>query len=389
MTQPPSLGEVVAALDELYAPRWAASWDAVGLVCGNPDAPVRRILLAVDPVQPVAEEAIARGADLLLTHHPLFLTPVHGVAATSAKGRLVHDLVSRGVALHVAHTNADAANPGVSDALAAALGLLDVRPLDPHPSDPLDKIVTFVPHPDAERVIDALTAAGAGSIGAYTRCAWTAQGVGTFRPGEDAQPAVGRVGEVEQVAETRVEMVLPRDRRSAVVAALGAAHPYEEPAYDVLQLARWDGPRGTGRVGALAEAMPLQRFVALVGAVLPATAAGLRVAGDPRRTVRTVAVCGGAGDSLLDAAARAGADVYLTADLRHHRASEALAEGGPALVDAAHWATEWPWLHDAARRLTRLLSGRGTTVETFVSRLVTDPWTEHAPMTAPTSGGPS
>jgi dinuclear metal center YbgI/SA1388 family protein len=392
----PTLAEVVAVLDDLYDPRTAEPWDAVGLVCGEPQAPVRRIALAIDPVAAVAEEAVAWGADLLLTHHPLFLTAVHGIAATTAKGRLVHGLVTRGVALHVAHTNADTAFPGVSDALARTLGLTDVRPLVPRPAEPLDKIVTFVPHADTDRVVDALAAAGAGGIGAYTRCAWTAAGVGTFRPGDGARPAIGRVGEVERVPETRVEMVLPRTCRTAVLAALRTAHPYEQPAYDVLELAsedaRGDAARGTGRVGTLAEPTTLEAFVAHAAEALPATAGGLRAAGEPRRTVRTAAVCGGAGDGYLDAARSAGADVYLTADLRHHRASEAIAEGGPALVDAAHWATEWPWLDEAAGLLTGSLAARGTTVETHVSRIVTDPWTAHtgqAPLTAPTPGGMS
>ncbi|MGH8880726.1 MAG: Nif3-like dinuclear metal center hexameric protein, partial [Stackebrandtia sp.] len=195
----PSLTDVVAALDGLYDPGRAESWDAVGLVCGDPGAEVRRILFAVDPVAVVADEALQWGADLLVTHHPLFLRPVHGVAATTSKGRVVHRLVTGGVALHVAHTNADSAEPGVSDAFAAALGLVDLRPLEPQPAAPVDKLVVFVPEPHFERVIDAVTAAGAGRIGAYDRCAWTVVGAGTFRPGPGASPTVGSVGAVERV----------------------------------------------------------------------------------------------------------------------------------------------------------------------------------------------
>jgi len=375
----PTLADVVGVLDELYDPRWAQHWDAVGLVCGDPATLVRRVLLAVDPAAAVAAEAVSWGADLLVAHHPLFLRAVHGVAATSPKGRLVHQLIAGGVALHVAHTNADVADPGVSDALAAVLDLRELRPLRPAAADDLDKVVTFVPHADAERVVDALAAAGAGSIGDYTRCAWTAPGLGTFRPGEGAQPAVGAVGVVERVPETRVEMVLPRERRAAVAAALRTAHPYEEPAYDIIELAPPPGRRGLGRVGELPSPVSLAEFASRAAGALPATAGGLRVAGDPQRPVRTVAVCGGAGDDLFADVRGAGADVYLTADLRHHPAGEAREHGAPALVDAAHWATEWPWLRDAAGRLTEALSTRGTTVETRVSRIVTDPWAFHVP----------
>ena len=376
MPEHATVADVVAAFDALYPPGTAESWDAVGLVCGDPEAVVRRVLLAVDPVAAVAEEAVSTGVDLLLTHHPLFLRPVHGVAATTAKGRLVHRLVTSGVALHVAHTNADVADPGVSDALAAVLGLTDLTPLSGSPAEPLDKVVTFVPHADADAVLDALAASGAGAIGDYTRCAWTAEGLGTFRPEEGARPTIGTVGAVERVPETRIEMVLPRARRRSVVAALLDAHPYEEPAYDVVELADLPGSRGLGRIGTLPEAEPLSAFVHRVASALPATAGGVRFTDDPDRPVRTVAVCGGAGDSLLATVRSAGVDAYVTADLRHHPASEHVEEDGPALVDVAHWATEWPWLTDAARLLGETVHSRtGATVETAVSTLVTDPWT--------------
>jgi putative NIF3 family GTP cyclohydrolase 1 type 2 len=166
-------------------------------------------------------------------------------------------------------------------------------------------------------------------------------------------------------------MVLPRARRSAVMRALLDTHPYEQPAWDVIELVGQPGPRGLGRVGRLPDPMSLREFVARVAAELPSTAWGVRGAGDPGRVVRTVAVCGGSGGELAAAAAAAGADVLVTADLKHHATSEALADTGIALVDAAHWATEWPWLSAAAGLLA-------DTVETSVSTIVTDPWTAHS-----------
>jgi dinuclear metal center YbgI/SA1388 family protein len=378
----PTLGEVAQILDGFYDPRWAASWDAVGLVCGDPDQAVRSVLFAVDPTLAVVDEAIERGVDLLVTHHPLLLRPVHGVAATNPKGRVVHRLLGAGIALHVCHTNADAADPGVSDAMAAAFGLSGLRPLQPDPEPPLDKIVTFVPHADAARVLDALAAAGAGTIGEYDRCAWTTTGLGTFRPGGGANPTIGTVGEVEEVPETRVEMVLDRSRRSTVLAALREAHTYEEPAFDLLETAALPSSRGTGRIGELAETTSLREFAEQVAWALPVTAGGVRVAGDPQQPVRTVALCGGAGDGLLDAARRSGADAYVTSDLRHHPASELRehaygAAHVPALVDVAHWAAEWTWLPSAAQRLEAALEGRAANVDVHVSRICTDPWQFH------------
>ncbi len=379
MSEAVRLRDVVGVLDSLYDPRWAQDWDAVGLVTGDPDQAVRRVLLAVDPVQAVVDEAVAWGADLLVTHHPLLLRGVHSVATTHPKGRAVTALVRAGLALHVAHTNADVADPGVSDALAGTLGLTDLRPLRPEPADPLDAIVTFVPDADAERVVDALAAAGAGRVGDYERCAFTSAGTGTFTPLPGADPAVGSVGQRESVAETRVEMVLARPRRTAVVAALRAAHPYEEPAFDVLELAGLPGSRGPGRVGTWLAGGTLRELAAHVAAVLPPTAHGVRVGGDLDRPARTVAVCGGAGDDLFDAVRSAGADAYVTADLRHHPASEALEHPGTGLVDVSHWASEWPWLPECARLLRERLGGAGATADTVemrVSRLVTDPWVE-------------
>jgi dinuclear metal center YbgI/SA1388 family protein len=286
----PTLADVVAVLDDLYPPSTAEGWDAVGLVVGDPAAPVRKILFAVDPVAAVVDEAIAWGADLLVTHHPLFLRPVHSVAATTFKGDVVHRLLRAGCGLYVAHTNADAAPRGVADALADLVGITDRSPL----------------------VV-----------------------------GDDGDGVV----------------------------------------------------RGIGRVGRLAEPTTLGAFAEHVAAALPATAQGVRVAGDLAAPVTTAAVVGGSGDSLFDAVRAAAVDVYVTADLRHHPASElreradfeAGAAGAgaavPFLVDVAHFASEWPWLAYAAEDVVARLgeragegSGEGT-VTTRVSTIGTDPWT--------------
>ena len=264
---------VVAALDERYPPSWAEDWDRVGLVLGEPDQPVRRVLCVVDCVPETVAEALDTGADLIVAHHPLLLRGVSSVAPTTYKGRIVHQLIKADVGLFVAHTNADTANPGVSDALAARFGLVDLRPLDP------------------------------------------------------AAPGTAAAG----------------------------------------------GGRGIGRVGRLPTPVRLADLTATAARVLPPTAWGVRASGDPDRLVATLAVSGGSGDGFLAAAAAAGADAFLTADLRHHPASEVAAAEGPALLDAAHWATERPWLDDLAAFLRDTLE-----VDARVSDLDTDPWTLHA-----------
>jgi dinuclear metal center YbgI/SA1388 family protein len=285
----PRLSEVIAALETLWPAERAESWDAVGTVVGDPDQEVTRVLFAVDPVQQIVDEAVKLGADLLVTHHPLYLRGTTTVAASHFKGRVVHTLIKNDIALHVAHTNADTADPGVSDALAGALDLRVVRPLVPDPGDPA-------------------------------------------------------------------------------------------------------GRRGLGRVCELDRPLPLREFAARAAARLPATAQGIRVAGDPEAVLRTVAVSGGSGDSLFDDVRAAGVDAFLTADLRHHPASETVLHSprSPlALLDAAHWATEWPWCELAASQLDEISDRHGWDLRVHVSATVTDPWTAHAASPDTTAGAPN
>jgi dinuclear metal center YbgI/SA1388 family protein len=367
----PALSDVVSLLHGWYPPETADSWDAVGLVHGDPDQQVAKVLFAVDPTLEVAREAAEWGADLLVVHHPLFLKPVHGFAATTPKGRTLAILAGAGCALLTAHTNADQALGGVSEAMATALGLTDVAPLLPAPGLAMDKLAVYVPAEQAGQLREVLADAGAGRIGDYDNASFSTPGTGRFRPLAGANPTIGDVGRTEAVAEERIEVVLPRRLRSAVVAAMLAAHPYETPAYDVVELADPGlSETGTGRIGSVTPTT-LGEFAATVAAALPPTAHGVRVGGDPDRAVRRVALCGGAGDFLLDTVARTDADVYVTSDLRHHPAGEFLERGGPALLDVAHWAAEWTWLPVVERRLRAAL---GDTVGTRVSTICTDPW---------------
>lgn len=371
----PALSDVVDLIHGWYPPATAESWDAVGLVYGDPAQQVRRVLFAVDPSPAVAEEAADWKADLLVVHHPLFLKGVHGFAATTPKGRTLHTLAKADCALLTAHTNADQAIGGVSESLALALGLDDLVPILPAPDPRRDKLTVFVPSDAAAPVRAAIGEAGAGRVGDYELASFTsAPGLGRFRPLAGANPMVGTVGELETVEEVRVEVVLDRSVRADVVRAMLAAHPYEEPAYDLTELVDSGlAATGTGRIGTLPQAT-LAEFAETVAAVLPATRAGVRVAGDPDRPVRRVAVCGGAGDFLLDHVARLDVDAYVTSDLRHHAAAEFVEKGGPALVDVAHWAAEWTWLPTLEQRVGEALADA---VETRVSTVVTDPWTMH------------
>ncbi|ETW23368.1 Nif3-like dinuclear metal center hexameric protein [Mycobacterium gastri] len=364
------LVDVIEVLDQAYPPRLAESWDSVGLVCGDPADVVDSVTVAVDATPAVVDEVPDGG--LLLAHHPLLLRGVDTVAAHTPKGALVHRLIRSGKSLFTAHTNADSASPGVSDALAQALGLTVEGVLDPFAgAADQDKWVIYVPREHADAVRTAVFDAGAGHIGDYSHCSWSVAGTGQFLALEGASPAIGAVGAVEQVAEDRVEVVAPARARAAVRAAMRAAHPYEEPAFDIFTLVPPPAGVGLGRIGTLPQPEPLRDFVSRVCAALPATSWGVRAAGDPDLPVSRVAVCGGAGDSLLGAAAAAQVQAYVTADLRHHPADEHCRSSPVALIDLAHWASEFPWCGQAAGVLR---SHFGASLPVRVSTIRTDPW---------------
>ncbi|MEV4258013.1 Nif3-like dinuclear metal center hexameric protein [Spirillospora sp. NPDC049652] len=349
-----------------------------GLVCGDPDAPVRHVLLAVDAVAATVAEAVRLDADMLVTM---------GGAETASLG---YRLGVAGIALHIVPSSG---GDEWSAAVADRLELTAARPLAPSGAAQdavdaatgavdaatgtrvaaLDTVVAFVPKPDVERVIDALAQAGAGAIGDYARCVWTAEGVGSFVPLDGARPVIGAIGEVESVAETRVEMVLPRARRAEVTEALLRAHPYEEPAFYLCELAPRPGPHGLGRVGDLPREMPLADLAARVATRLPGRPGGVRAAGAPDRPVRRIAVLADASsaESPLDLAADA--DVLVTDDLPACRLPGGVVSGTPrpAVVCAGTWATRRPWLDKAAARLR-------PAVGVTVSDVVTDPWSLHA-----------
>lgn len=367
-----TVADVVWLVERHYPPRTAESWDKVGLVCGAAEWPVTSVLFTVDITPEVVAEAIERGADLVIAHHPLLLRGVHGVDGAHPKGRMLLDLIRHGIACYAAHTNADIAPDGVCVALAGALGLTALTQLDPRPLERLDQLVCFVPQEQTDAVVAALSEAGAGRLGAYDHCHFRVAGTGAFRALDGADPFIGRIGEIERVAEDRVELVLPRGRRAAVLAALRAAHPYEEPAFHVLELAPTDAAHGIGRIGELPAPVSAGEFAQRVAAALPETVTGVRLAGPVDRSIRRVAVLAGAGDSHLDTARAAGVDAYVTSDLRHHPATEARAwANAPVLIDVAHWAAEWPWLPVLSGLVGAELPG----LERHVSTLNTDPWT--------------
>ena len=369
-----TVADIVAALEAAYPPHLAESWDAVGLICGDPAEPADKVAFALDCTDAVVDAAIAQGAQMLVVHHPLLLRGVTAVPANSPKGRIVHKLIRNGIALFAAHTNADSARPGVNDRLAELLGITPGAPLRPIPSG-TDKWGFTVPLNDVPTVKSAIFSAGGGAQGDYEQACFEFSVTGQFLPTEGANPHLGAVGEVETVEEVRIEFVAPAAKREAIRAALIKAHPYEEPAYDCVETSLpmpADQQLGIGRVGELDTPMTLREFTARVAERLPATEWGVRAAGDPDAMIRTVAVASGAGDSFLGQVAKMDVDCFVTSDLRHHPVDEHLRMGGCPVIDTAHWASEFPWCFQAEGVIKK-----ATKAQTTVIDVRTDPWTVH------------
>ena len=316
---------------------YAEEWDNVGLHAGDRNKEISRIMVALSPGEDAVNAAVEAGVDMLLTHHPLIFRSMKQINSDTATGRSLLKLIRNDVNLYCAHTNLDIAKDGVNDVLAQALELEQVKPLADITHDICYKVVVYVPAGYEEIVRQAMCKAGAGCIGNYSGCTFQAKGTGTFLPGENTNPFIGEAGRMEYAEEYRLETVVPQAVLSAVIRAMEEAHPYEEVAYDVFRLENGGEDRGIGRVGQLKEAVSLAEFLDFTASKLSCNHMTYR--GDLSRQIKTVALCGGSGSSYMGAAKKAGADVYVTGDMRYHDA-QAADEMDLCVVDAGHLRTE-------------------------------------------------
>jgi dinuclear metal center YbgI/SA1388 family protein len=351
------LSEVIDALRAIAPLSLAESWDKVGTLVAGDGRAITRVLFAIDVTPEVLAEATASGAGLIVGYHPLLFKPLERLDGATWQGRVAIDAVRAGIAVYSPHTALDAVAGGVNDWLldcvADAGGCLaeDRRALQPAlgTGTGTHKLTTFVPEAAVDAVRNALAAAGAGRIGNYRHCSFTSSGEGTFLPESGAKPSVGRPGELERVVERRVEMVCAKHRLLPVLAALRAAHPYEEPAFEVvaLEAVPFDRAVGAGRVARLSKscfsAEIAERLHPLLGSCR-IDRTGTRLAGRSHPFAHSVvAVCAGSGGSLLDAAAALGATCFLTGELSHHDVLRAHALGLEVLL-AGHTNTERGYL---------------------------------------------
>lgn len=367
---PARIQDLIGLIHTDYPPSLAEDWDNVGLQVGDPAAPLERVLITLDVTAATLDEAESLGVQVIVAHHPLIFRPLKNITALDPSSRLLMRAIAANIAIIAAHTNLDGGVDGLNDWLAAKLGIKDVLPIKGG-SLPLFKLVVYVPVGHEKVVEDALFAAGAGTIGTYDHCSFASAGTGRFRPGATSVPFIGSPGQESTPAEIRLETIVSAERVAKVIDKMRKAHPYEEPAYDLLLLQNRRADLGLGRIGRLPQALPLQDYARQIGTALGTDS--LRLVGDPGRLVSKVACCGGSGASLIFEAQRQGADLLVTGDIKYHDARNAL-DLGLALIDAGHFATEEVMVAGLTEKLRTTARARQLPVEFIASASGQDPF---------------
>jgi dinuclear metal center YbgI/SA1388 family protein len=350
------LQDILNLLESRYPSAWAVPGDRVGLEVGHPEQPIEAILVALEATPAVIAEAAQKGAQLLLTHHPLLYQPLAEVREDRPGGQLLAALIRNRLALVSCHTNLDIAPGGINDYLAGRLELNGVEVLSPTARDSWYKLVVFVPAGHEDRVRQALGDAGLGVIGRYSHCSFTSPGQGAFRPLPGAQPFSGATGQLSRADEFRLEMLAPESLLPAALARLKEVHPYEEVAYDLYPVRHPGTPLGLGRIGGWPEPRPFSQVVAAIKGVFGVGT--VQVWGSPPPQVQRLALCSGSGGDLLAGAMSRGAHIYLTGEIRHHQVP-AGSPAGFAVVAVGHFASEVVFMVPWAQQLHELFQEAG------------------------------
>jgi dinuclear metal center YbgI/SA1388 family protein len=327
--------DITSYLESIAPLSYQESYDNAGLIVGDPNAEVTAVLICLDSIESIIDEAIERGCQLVIAHHPIVFSGIKKFNGKNYVERVVMKAIKNDIAIYAAHTNLDNVQNGVNAKICEKLGLTNTRILSPK-KNTLRKLVVFCPTADADNIRMALHDAGAGRIGDYDQCSFNLLGKGTFRAGENSDPVVGEVGKQHTEEEMRIEVVYRTPAERQIIGALMKVHPYEEVPYDIYALNNKDAQIGSGMVGELAEPMEEQQFLAQLKEQMGAGC--VRYTDLLNKPVKTVAVCGGAGSFLLGAARGAGADVFVTADYKYHEFFDA--EGRIVIADIGHYESE-------------------------------------------------
>ena len=346
-----NIGELIKYLDGWVPPGAAWEKDNVGLQAGSTAQGIKNIMLCLELDEEVLKESIQKKCNFIFTHHPLIFNPIKKLdTERNSKAKLIAKVIKNEITVYSAHTNLDFTKGGVSFELANVLNLKKIRFLELQESNQF-KVVTFIPVESLNKVSDAVFNAGAGIIGEYDNCSFQVNGLGTFKGSKKSNPIVGKKSRIESVNEVRFEFIVDAWKLNGVIASLKKAHPYEEPAYDVYPLKNKNVNYGYGTIGELEKSMSEKEFLAHV--IKSTKATNLKYCTGNKRNVSKVAVCGGAGSDLLNAAIENNADAFITADIKYHTYNDAA--GKILLIDAGHYETEIHSLNVVQRKIKKFL----------------------------------
>lgn len=358
------VNDIVAAIHEVAPFDYQESYDNSGLLCGNPEMEVTGVLVALDCIESVVDEAIATGANVVVAHHPILFSGIKRLTGANYVERTLIKAIENKIALIAVHTNLDNYRYGVNHVIAQKIGLLNQVILCPKDATLLKLIVT-VPSSHTSQVRTTFGAAGFGTIGAYSNCSFTSSGEGRFQPGEQAQPFTGKVNELSVVTEDKIEFVVQKHELNQAISVLKSVHPYEELAYDIIPLLNKNTTIGSGMVGDLSQEMEVMAFLNEIKEKFGCGA--IRYTNPTKKIIKRVAVCGGSGSFLLQDAIRAKADVFITSDFKYHEFFDA--DGQILIADIGHFESE----QYTSEWIMTFLMKKFTTFAVRLTKLSTNP----------------
>jgi len=329
------IAQIISFLESTAPPSLQEHYDNAGLITGNADWECHGIICSLDATEEVVKEAIAKNCNLVVAHHPIVFGGLKKINGKNYVEKAIISAIKNDIAIYAIHTNLDNVLYGVNGKMAARIGLQDVSILLAK-DNTLKKLFTFVPADQTEKVRNAIFESGGGQIGNYNECSFNAEGTGTFKAGKGTDPYVGNIGELHHEKEIKVEVIIPAHLEGKIVAAMKAAHPYEEVAYDVVGLSNRHPQIGSGIIGQLAQPMKEDEFLGHLKKLFHLSI--IRHTQLKNKIIKTVAICGGAGSFLISSALRVGADAYVTADVKYHEFFDA--NGQMLLADIGHYESE-------------------------------------------------
>lgn len=357
--------DIISAIESFAPTHYQESYDNSGLQIGDPTMEVCGVLVSLDVTEAILEEAKSRNCNMVVAHHPVLFSGLKRISGRNYIERIVQYAIKNDIAIYAAHTNLDNMRAGVNAKIAEKLGLQNTTILSPK-TDTLRKLYTYAPRHSANKVRNALFAAGAGNIGNYRECSFNTNGTGTFRPDAETNPTIGVAGgNREWVEEVKIEVLLPRHTEAAVMKALFASHPYEEVAYEVVALQNHNQEIGAGMVGNLPEPIDEQAFLSILKQQMQTSCIRhTELLGKP---IQKVAICGGSGSFLLKDAISAGADLFITGDFKYHQFFDA--DGKLIIADIGHYESE----QFTVELLADILKKKYPNFATLLSNLSTNP----------------